>query len=535
MEKNDENMFEYKGVNTMNINKKISTLWLLGALLLYLLIAGGCGNYQQQTVQANKPVAAYQINYNADTNALSIESIDVSPPHANQTITGLAGIFQSGPTIFSGNLITAPVYIVNNSSSPWTGVEMQNYQLLTGSSVFAEFPDFGTGWYVDTPSYGAWGWLFTSGTAGSPFTIPAGGKSVNKIIGYNATSSFVAWVLIYANVPIITGINPLGALAGQQITISGFNFSTTQNSVSFNGVNANVTSWSPTSITATVPTNVTLGDIFVNTVDVKTPYSNGVIFTPYKVFASPVNSPYGMTVDTVGNIYAASYNSTTKQTSVMEITPAGVVSTYAVNAIPNMADIAIDPSGNGTLYLTNGNNNNIVTINTSKTVSNFANVGNYPDALYFSDAGQSWPLYVADGNDGTIYSVASNGTAILFASGFNKPGAITVDAVGNVYVGDSSGNVYRINAAGTVTTKVVSGLVGPTCMKQDTNGNIYILDNTTASTMYKYDPTTGNLSYYVAGNGITNANGGFAFNPAFSILYVGQLSPNNDITAIPLK
>ncbi len=520
----------------MNVTKKLTLLSFSGLSVLLLLLSGGCGNYQQHQVQANKPVAVYQLSYNADTNNLTIKSIDVSPPYAGQNISGFAGVFQSGSTVFSGSMVTAPVFIVNNSTSPWTGVEMQNYEILTGNSVYAQFPDFGTGWYVNNPSYGAWGWLFTSGTSGSPFTIPAGGKSVNKVIGYDATSSFVAWALIYANIPIITGINPLGALAGQPVTISGFNFSTTNGSVTFNGINATVTSWGPTSIVAIVPTNVTLGNILVNTFDTNTSYSNAVIFTPYKIFAAPVKSPYGMTVDTIGNIYVASYNTSNGNSSIIKITPAGVISTYARNAVPNMADIAIDPSGNSVLYLTNGNNNNIVKVSTSGTVTNFANVGNYPDALYFSDAGQSWPLYVADGGDGTIYSVASNGSSKLFATGFTNPTAITVDASGNVYVGEcSNGSVYKINAAGTVTTTVVTGLICPTCIKQDASGNLYILDNTTTSTMYKYDPPTGSLSYYVAGNGLLDANGGFAFSPDFSSLYVGQTAPINDVTVISLK
>jgi hypothetical protein len=53
--------------------------------------------------------------------------------------------------------------------------------------------------------------------------------------------------------------------------------------------------------------------------------------------------------------------------------------------------------------------------------------------------------------------------------------------------------------------------------------------------MYKYNPATGNLSFYVAGNGIMDANGGFAFSPDFSLLYVGQTQPINDVTVIPLK
>ncbi|MGC8580569.1 MAG: IPT/TIG domain-containing protein [bacterium] len=519
----------------MNISKIYNGfLWLM---ITYLLILTGCGNYQQQTVKANKPVGIYQINYESDTKTLSIKSIDVTPPYAGYNYTGIAGLFQSGPTTLNGNLVTAPVYIVNNSLSSWTGVEMQMYKLLTGSSVLAAFPDFGTGWYTDNPSYGAWGWLFTTGTAGNTYTIPAGGKSANKVIGFNANSNFAAWAYIYANVPIITGINPLGALAGQPVTISGYNFSSTSGSVTFNGVNATVTSWSPTSIVATVPTNVTLGDVFVETVDPNTPYSNGVIFTPYKIFASSVASPYGITVDTVGNLYVAS-NSTNY---IVKITPAGVVSNYSKKAgtgtlnVP--MDVAMDPSGNGTLYVPSCKNNFVATVNSSGTVSKFSSTfGNCLSALYFSDAGQSWPLYVTSERTGAVYSVSSTGVPTLFASGFTNLTAITVDASGNVYVGEcSNGSVYRIDPTGTVITRVVTGLTCPTCMKQDQNGNIYILDNTTTSTMYKYNPNTGNLSFYVAGNGITYANGGFAFSPDFSLLYVGQTAPINDVTVIPLK
>jgi sugar lactone lactonase YvrE len=519
------------------MNNKIQRIFKNTVYVLILLFAAGCGSVQPQHVQANKPVAAYQINYNADTNALSIKSIDVTPPHAGQNIAGLAGVFQSGPTILSGNLITAPVYIVNNSTSPWTGVEMQMYQLLTGSSVLAEFPDFGTGWYINNPSYGAWGWLFTSGTPGSPFTIPAGGKSVNKVIGYNANSSFAAWAYIYANVPIVTGISPLGALAGQPITISGYNFGTSPDSVTFNGVTATVMTWSSTSITATVPANVTLGDIFVNTVDANTPYSNGAIFTPYSIFAPSVTNPFGITVDTIGNLYVAS-NSTNY---IKRITPAGVVSNYSKSAgrgtLNSPTDVAMDPTGTGMLYVPSYNNNDVVTVDTSGNATAFTTTGfNGPDALYFSQAGQSWPLFVANGGNGTISEVASNKTTTEFASGFTQPTALTVDASGNVYVGEcTNGSVYKINAAGTVTTTVVTGLVCPTCMKQDASGNIYILDNTATSTMYKYNPATGNLSFYVAGNGIMDANGGFAFSPDFSLLYVGQTQPINDVTVIPLK
>ncbi|MGC8580571.1 MAG: IPT/TIG domain-containing protein [bacterium] len=391
-------------------------------------------------------------------------------------------------------------------------------------------PDFGTGWYVNNPAYGAWGWLFTSGTAGSEFTIPAGGRSANKVNGFYADSSFRAWVLVYANVPVISNITPALGLTGSTVTISGYNFSTTQGSVTFNGITATVQSWTDTSIVATVPTNATLGNVVVETVYANTPYSNPSLFTPYKIFAS-LTTPGGITVDTLGNLYVPNYSGN----RMNRISPTGVITTYAPSTRYNAPlDVALDTGGN--LYIANYGNNNILRIPSGRqNPAIFATGLSSPDALYFSSAGQSWPLFVANGGNGTISEVSSTGTVTQFASGFTTPTAIATDASGNVYVGDcSNGNVYMINSAGSFTTTVLTGLSCPAGMKLDSLGNIYILDAGTG-VMYKYVPSTGSYSVYAAGTGIPDANGGFAFNDTFSTLYVNQDTPTNDIIAIPLN
>ena len=508
--------------------KKVYILFVNFALLIAFT---NCGSYQKQDIQANKPVGIYELNYNANTQQLSIKSIDVTPPYAGYNYTGEAGLFQSGSTTLTGNLVTAPVYIVNNSSNNWTGVEMQLYKLLIGSSVIAAFPDFGTGWYIDAPSYGAWGWLFTSGTTGSPFTINAGAKSVNKVIGFNANSNFAAWAYIYANVPVISSINPASALTSSTITIAGYNFSTTQGNITFNGITATVQSWTDTSIIATVPTNATLGNVVVGTVWANTPYSNPAVFTPYKVFAS-LTTPGGITVDTSGNLYVPNYNGNLMN----KISPSGVVTTYPANkAYKGPRDVALDTGGN--LYIANQNGNNILKIpagNNAPVV--FAPGLNGPDALYFSAAGQSWPLFVANGGNGTISMISSTGTVTRFvASGFTNPTAIVTDASGNVYVGDcSNGNVYKIDPTGTTIVSVISSLSCPAGMKLDNAGNIYILDSGT-DIIYKYSPSTGYYSPYAGGTGISNTNGGFAFDDTFTTLYVSEDSPTNEVISIPLK
>ncbi|MCL4558428.1 MAG: IPT/TIG domain-containing protein [Deltaproteobacteria bacterium] len=505
---------------------KISTLGIL--------LSAGCGPAQHLQKSANTPVAAYDIAYDAHTNLLSMKSIDVTPPsYAQNNLPGKAGLFQIGNATLTGNLLTAPIYITNNDTNAWTGVEMQSYQLLSGSAI-AALTDLGSGWYIDNPPYGAWAWFFTSGTAGSAYTIPAGGQSADTVMGFNATSSFVFRVYLYADVPVISGLTPSTVLTGSTITISGYNFSTTPGSVIFNGITGTVQSWTADKIVATVPTDATLGNVVVDTVYANTPYSNPVKFTPYRILTNSkfIASPGGITVDTAGNLYVAVYGN---NNYIEKVSPAGSLTTYSKsNKYNNPVDVAFDTAGK--LYVSNCNSNNILAVRSGGGApSVFAVVGSCPDALYFSGAGESWPLYAADGGDGTVYSIQSNGTASLFASGFVIPTAVATDASGDVYVGDcGNGDVYRINAAGTVTTTVITGLSCPSGMKLDSAGNIYILDST-ADTIYEYVPSTGTYSTYAVLTGIVNANGGFAFDDAFTTLYVSQASPTNEIVAIPIQ
>ncbi len=508
-------------------------------LLISIFSLAGCSGVSTPQRQANIPKAAYAIDYKANTHELSIKSIDVTPELAGQNITPYAGVFQVGNAVFNGTSITAPVYINNNDSSDWTGVEMQAYMLASGSATVCD-ADLGTGWLTNTPVDGAWGWLFTSGTAGSQFTIPSNTQSMAKEIGFNATSDFAGIVYIYANVPVITAIDPVIALTGSTITLSGYNFSTTPGTVTVNGVAATVQSWTDTYITATVPGNATLGNVIVDSGDSHVPYSNPVLFTPFRVLAddqsfATINAPIGITTDTSGNLYIANYTNN----DILEVTPSGAISTYSndPNGLLNgPADVAFSPEG--ALYAANSGGNNVIAVpGSAAPASVFTDVGTTPVALAFSGDGQSWPLYVANSGDGTITSVTSNGTATLFASGFGLPNAVATDNAGNVYVGDcNNGSVDEINAAGTVTTTVVSGLICPSGIKFDAGGNMYILDAGTAA-IYKYNPniTCGNkLSIFVQDIS-TNGDGEFVFSPDRTLLYMTQDSPVNGIITIPLK
>jgi len=73
-------------------------------------------------------------------------------------------------------------------------------------------------------------------------------------------------------------LNPASGVTGTPVTITGKNFGATRgtSTVTFNGAAATVTSWSATSVVATVPSGATSGNVVVT---VGGQASNGVSFT----------------------------------------------------------------------------------------------------------------------------------------------------------------------------------------------------------------------------------------------------------------
>jgi streptogramin lyase len=465
-------------------HEKLNPKWLLkflGLSIVYPLIFAGCTNSQQHSVQVNKPVAAYQFQYNAETNKLSIKSINVSPPAANQTISGLAGVFQPGSTILAGNLVTAPIYIVNNSSNTWTGVEMQAYSIISGSPTVAN-ADLGINWAVDNPvcttsGCGAWGWLFTTGTAGSAYTITLGGQSLNKVIGFDATSDFKARVYIYANVPVITSINQSNAIVGQEVTISGYNFGTTPGQVTFSGTTASVVSWSNNSIVATVPnitgqTGAITGNLVVKTTDANTPYSNPIALTSYIYTTYTVGtSPYDIAIDASGNIWVTNSGDST----VTKLSSSGsTIGTYPAGTYPY--GMAIDASGN--VWVADDGGSTVTKLSSSGSTIGTYTGGNAPDGIAIDASGNVWVVnYLSDTAGNSVTELSSSGSIIgkypVGATAYD----IAIDKSGNSWVTNNGGNsVTELSSSGSIlgTYQVGSAPVG---IAIDSSGNVWVSNN----------------------------------------------------------
>jgi len=211
--------------------------------------------------------------------------------------------------------------------------------------------------------------------------------------------------------------------------------------------------------------------------------------------AARFDRPWGIAVDSAGNVYAADLDNHT----IRKISPGGVVATLA--GVPGVAGtndgpgnsalfysprgLAVD--GNFNVYVADYNNSTIRKITAAGVVSTLAGspgvfgsadgtgstaLFNRPFAVAVNASGEL--IYVADTQNQTIRRITPGGAvttvagltgvpgAINGANGvatFNSPRGIAVDSQGNVYVADTGNQTIRkILVSGGVST--LAGIAG---------------------------------------------------------------------------
>jgi hypothetical protein len=235
------------------------------------------------------------------------------------------------------------------------------------------------------------------------------------------------------------------------------------------------------------------------------------------------NSPFGVATDWNGTVYVAD----TINNRIRKITPAGVVTTFAGQAMAAFANatgtnalfnrpqgVAVDSAG--TVYVADTNNHRIRAITSAGVVTTLAGQTtagstngtgisasfNSPTGVAVNSAGI---VYVADTNNHRIRAITSAAAVTTFAgttqgfqdgvgtnARFNTPSGIVADIYGNVYVADTNNHrIRRVTSDGTVTTLAGQATAGyadgtgtnaqfnfPYQLSIDVLGTLYVADQT---------------------------------------------------------
>ena len=208
--------------------------------------------------------------------------------------------------------------------------------------------------------------------------------------------------------------------------------------------------------------------------------------------SAQLSGPYGVAIDANGDLYISEIlNHTVRKVDFTT----GIITTNAGNGVLGYSGdggaatsaqlngpygIAFDVSGN--LFIAERDNSVIRKVNTSGTISTFAGTGAFGyfgdgglatsaqfagcRSVTFNDAGE---MFISDGNNhvirkinvsGVVSTVAGNGGAghsgdcgqAVYAQ-LNFPRDVIFDAVGNMYISESTSHVIRkVNTSGIIST-----------------------------------------------------------------------------------
>jgi len=198
--------------------------------------------------------------------------------------------------------------------------------------------------------------------------------------------------------------------------------------------------------------------------------------------AAKLHSPYGVALDHAGNLYIADGGNN----RIRKVNTSGIISTFAGTGISGYSGdsgpataaqlsnmfggVTVDNVGN--VFIPDGGNNRVRMVNTSGVITTIAGngiTGYAGDGMPATDAELNWPTNVLTDNAGGLYIVDYMNNRVRYV--INALSVNTaVNNVGSLVIfPNPSENVLNITFGGTITSVVVSNLVGQVVFKNSYN------------------------------------------------------------------
>jgi RHS repeat-associated protein len=276
--------------------------------------------------------------------------------------------------------------------------------------------------------------------------------------------------------PVISSLSPPFGPVGGSIVVNGSGFGSTQDglhvssTVQFNGINASVTSWSDTQVTATVPASVTTGPV---TITENTVTTNGATFTIIEAASitgvSPGSGRVGASIVITGTGFGPTQSDSTvtfaggTATTITNWSDTSITATVPTGAFTGQlyVDVAGQVALGPTFYVTS---NAVVT-------DSLGNSTSYTSEI----VGAKWATVQSQGSGCSSCSMRGNNVNTFDSNGNLL---ISTDPNGNTttYTYDSSNDLLTqsmpLNSSATATTTYTYNSLGEVLTVTDPLGHV---------------------------------------------------------------
>ena len=211
--------------------------------------------------------------------------------------------------------------------------------------------------------------------------------------------------------------------------------------------------------------------------------------------------------------------------------PCEIATLFAANLHP-VANPALDLEGN--LYTTlSGRRGEKVThsifkIDPAGRVQPFVSDLMNPTGIAFNSLGE---MFVSSRHDGSIYKISSYGEKSIYAKGMGVATGIAFDHDDNLYVGDRTGTIFKIDPKREIFVfATIEPSVSAYHLAFDEEQNLFVAGPTTSSCDHVYRITSdGNVSTYFSGLGRPQ---GLAFDAEGGLYVAASLGGRRGIVRI---